>query len=597
MEATSNDTASTTVSSPPLQRVARHEASIPMTATTSNNSSLPMLPRLSMSPDSIQLANSLADGHGISNASYSVPPTSRAVWHTYEACRVFNEMATIIAVQVLALEFVLKLDDCVARMGPSAALRNTIRSMDVLDTAMRQLYHCANSIAVSLFQQLNGSEQQAHYWQLSMFQHLNRQRQCRRSGVTFSHAGRKNRPTSSCQSHSLLLNRDYMSLLCTANVLTDNDRSHKQSHLHLHHGLAPATTSKEDYEAAQRSIETFLQANLLNSYFSDGPRSSEDASAATTFTRIFPAAHIAYCNGEKGIAFELWEKSPTDIDMFGRTFVDLLVLAGDAKSLSDMANLEQGQGLLETPLTNSLGLQPLDTIVVLDDELCFMVLHDHQMRGRNYGDLLSLAATSDSLSTFKHIVEKWRLGYFLFSESHWRSTAHTAVEAGSLSIVRHMVDKTLIAAPYSRLVATSIQHNQEEIARYFLQGLRRQTWHYPQEIQELVRQADQQGLKELAIELRSLSMILPTKEDALQDLNSIEFGPSSDNSDRWSHGMESHDASNMELTHSSGMLPYEYISSEDGISFSQLSTDSAGPTCPDMLSYPYNPPMDTMFSI
>lgn len=129
-------------------------------------------------------------------------------------------------------------------------------------------------------------------------------------------------------------------LSCTAHVLTDVPLQAKTVSIEkvepeVQFRLrAYETVSKKlgrlVREALHEAVEGYIVSCIAGSH---GTRCGSD--------RGFPASHIAYYNGEKQVARELWRKtvgSDQETDMFGRTFAHVVLEAKDMNMLTEISS-------------------------------------------------------------------------------------------------------------------------------------------------------------------------------------------------------------------------------------------------------------------
>ncbi|KAK5074931.1 hypothetical protein LTR64_001136 [Lithohypha guttulata] len=88
----------------------------------------------------------------------------------------------------------------------------------------------------------------------------------------------------------------------------------------------------ERYRKTEWNVNHFLQSR----YIGVALASVAQLSAVVQLKSSFPACHIAYWNGDKQAAVELWKQTSCDIDILGRTFAHVVAEAGDLKMMQEI---------------------------------------------------------------------------------------------------------------------------------------------------------------------------------------------------------------------------------------------------------------------
>lgn len=88
----------------------------------------------------------------------------------------------------------------------------------------------------------------------------------------------------------------------------------------------------ERYRKTDWNVKHFLQSRCIEMALAF----VAEFSAVVQLNSHFPACHIAYWNGDKQAAFELWKQTPCDIDILGRTFAHIVAEAGDLRMMQEV---------------------------------------------------------------------------------------------------------------------------------------------------------------------------------------------------------------------------------------------------------------------
>lgn len=212
-----------------------------------------------------------------------------------------------------------------------------------------------------------------------------------------------------------------------------------------------------------------------------------------------PISHLAYWNGDIDLALKLSMESDLlgfKADILGRTLVHLATETGNLGTLQLIVD-KNSKAIGDTG-PDAWGCYPLDT-----------------------------ATISNNFDVFGLLLAR---GAYIRSPEHGeQSLLDIAVDTGSLSIVKHIVEHpmtsrppyTIALPPYTRVAMVAVEKGFEEIARYLLPWLLDESDSSRLELNYLADQAERNGLFGLAADFRCAIVTMPGADDALVSLRQV----------------------------------------------------------------------------
>lgn len=133
--------------------------------------------------------------------------------------------------------------------------------------------------------------------------------------------------------------QEYGAVLATERIISNSSPSCRPS---FSQSIVGIQTSHLCYRSAAQALVSYVQGHLSliqNFHFNSGYDTSlMSIPKALDLVNPFPACHIAYWNGDRQTAVDLWKEAYPlgQSDLFGRTFAHIAVEAGDLQTLSDI---------------------------------------------------------------------------------------------------------------------------------------------------------------------------------------------------------------------------------------------------------------------
>lgn len=199
----------------------------------------------------------------------------------------------------------------------------------------------------------------------------------------------------------------------------------------------------------------------------------------------FPAAHIAFMNGDVDVALSLSADGtdhPQEKDVLGRSLAHLAVVAED---LNFLRSLSKTDTLSLNVEKDSLGLSLEGTAATMNEYTTFVVLQS----------LLGLRSIDYT------VLER-------------------AVVAGNLQIVSHILSSRLGRPPYTHHVQQALTHGYPQIAELFISHLT-YDFHTSDDIERLEKVARDHNCDAIAAQLNNIGLVRASSFDALEDINNI----------------------------------------------------------------------------
>ncbi|KAK5077662.1 hypothetical protein LTR70_009542 [Exophiala xenobiotica] len=214
--------------------------------------------------------------------------------------------------------------------------------------------------------------------------------------------------------------------------------------------------------------------------------SATDAGATegSTQTCYFPAAHIAWLNGDQDAALELWRTSEThnlDVDIAGTTLAHLAVADQNLNALRDMH--KHDPQALSISVKDRLCLSLLRTATIMDDRFSVSLL-------------LGCGAKTDNMQELFDL----------------------AVNVGSSTVISPLLETRLVQPPFTEHARKAILDRRVDVAQALLQHLTLLEHHTREDINMLAALAEGNYYHELASNLRGIEQDFATRQMALEDL-------------------------------------------------------------------------------
>jgi len=217
----------------------------------------------------------------------------------------------------------------------------------------------------------------------------------------------------------------------------------------------------------------------------DEPSATEDSTTeGSTQTCHFPAAHIAWLNGDQDAALELWRRSGTrnlDVDIAGTTLAHLAVTDRNLNALRDMH--KHDPQALSISTRDRLCLSLLRTATIMDDRFSVSLL-------------LGCGAKTDNMQELFDL----------------------AVNVGSSTVIGPLLETRLVQPPFTEHVRKAILGRHIDVAQALLQHLTLLEHHTCEGINMLAALAEKNDYHELAFDLRSIEQDFATRHMGLEDL-------------------------------------------------------------------------------
>lgn len=228
---------------------------------------------------------------------------------------------------------------------------------------------------------------------------------------------------------------------------------------------------------------------VLTMILGDNLSATEDSiTVGCTQTCHFPAAHIAWLNGDHDAALELWRTSETrnlDVDIAGTTLAHLAVADQNLNALRDMH--KHDSHALDISTKDHMSLSLLRTATIMDDRFSVSLLLDCGALTENMLELFDLA-----------------------------------VNVGSATVISHLLGTRLVHPPFTEHIRKAILNRHIEVAQALLPHLRLLEHHPRQDIIMLATLAEENGYHALASDLQIIDQGLATPQQALEDLAAIQ---------------------------------------------------------------------------
>ncbi|KAJ9652478.1 hypothetical protein H2198_008263 [Neophaeococcomyces mojaviensis] len=216
----------------------------------------------------------------------------------------------------------------------------------------------------------------------------------------------------------------------------------------------PLRQRMEEYRKAEFNIRHLLQ----NQFFC----LAADIGPFVDINNGLPASHIAYLNGDKEAALELWKASRWGTDLLGRTFPHIVAEEGDLDVLHIIQNYDVFT--LKNSRPDIRGLTVLAIVICMGHVECFDFLVQFQPP-RNL-------ATSDPSGIELSLLD-------------------LALASGVQHIVEEVVRLGYVLPPYTIHVLRTIELERAELASCLLPSLFQSCWSGQREIDELAMLARQ----------------------------------------------------------------------------------------------------------
>ncbi|KAK5094542.1 hypothetical protein LTR70_004073 [Exophiala xenobiotica] len=283
---------------------------------------------------------------------------------------------------------------------------------------------------------------------------------------------------------------DIPALSCTAR--THLDPSSTSTCATSSTSIASQQLSLTKYRATSADIQQILQNAFARGHEPRGSatqynRSDEEPQCAWSV----PASHLAYWNRDKDTALQLWEQSSTrriDLDLLGRTFAHIVADAGDCETMMRISDSVSDQSFIRDVTSDRFGRSLLMIAAASGNRHLFTTLlgHDADTRTAQFGpSLLDLAQA-----------------------------------AGSLFIVKKIINDNIVLPSYTVATDNTIRAGQEDIAQCFHRWLDIENQDV---IDTLAALAEGYGMPNLCHELRNITGHKATPSNAVNDLDQVEF--------------------------------------------------------------------------
>ena len=254
-------------------------------------------------------------------------------------------------------------------------------------------------------------------------------------------------------------------------------------------GHTPLDSRLDIYRRTSFAIQRMLQ--LISETELDFNEADDSAQCEFplrfTWCHGFPASHIAYLNGDRSAALNLWREihpPHQEVDVAGRTLIHIAVAARDVGFVNQL--LEQDSSYVATTSFDALEQTPLKIAALLDEHHIFC-------------DLLM---ANQELTIDKEILK-------------------LVVISGSMAVLNFSLRYEYIPAPLGPYVRDALEHNQFEVAAKLEPYIYGAETYDKDEIEELAAIAQSKDQDGLGTRLRQSSPVNATVSQGFDALRRI----------------------------------------------------------------------------